>query len=534
MVFRSPYPDIAIPEVDLLTFLFDRKNGPPKGKAAFIDSVSGETITYAELITRVNNLAAGLHAHGIRERDVVGIYAPNHIEYGIFSFAALRLGAAVTTANPTYTPGELNFQLSDSNAKLLVTIPDLLENARKAIPGTKVKEIFVFGNIGVQDVRPIRSLETFANPPQVTINNVRDRTCFICYSSGTTGRPKGVELTHYNIVSNVLQVYHADKESFRDTDVWCAVLPLYHCYALILVLCVGLHTGISIVYQSKFDLEQYLKIVQTYKITLAHIVPPIILGLAKSPLVDKYDLSSLRVIFSGAAPLGRDVEDEVRKRLGCVVKQGYGMTELSPVSHMNPSDPSKIVSGSIGYLIANQEAKIVDPVTGKELGVEEEGELWVRGPNVMKGYLNRPDATAETIDKDGFLHTGDVAKVDKNGYFYITDRLKELIKVKGLQVAPAELEAYLLTHPAVADSAVIGVPDERAGEAPKAFVTIKPGFTKDEKLAKEIIAFIEKKVAPHKRLRGGIEFMDVIPKSPSGKILRRILKDLQKAPTSKL
>lgn len=524
MIFKSPLPDIQIPEVDLFTFIINSTKCDGS-KSALIDAITEEVITYNELFDRTYRLAAGLHQYGFHSQDILGIYSPNHIEYPIAVFASLLLGNAVTTANPTYTPDELNFQLSDSGATVLVTIPELLPSARKAIQGTKVREIFVFGKIGEHNARPLRSLEVNGLPPKVEIKDPKTRTAILCYSSGTTGKPKGVETTHYNLISNILQLM-ATNTDLTPNDVWCATLPFYHCYALVVILLAGIYNRFSIVSLSKFDLERYLSIIQKYKVTLAHIVPPIAIGLAKSPITNKYDLSSLRMAVSGAAPLGADTEIELSNKLkNCVVKQGYGMTELSPLSH---SPYEKIVPGSVGILAPNQMAKIVDPTTGKELGIEQEGELWIKGPNVMKGYLNRPDATAETIDKDGYLHTGDIAKVDKDGNFYITDRLKELIKVKGLQVAPAELEAYLLTHPLVADSAVIGIPEERAGEAPKAFVVLKPGTAKSDQTAKEIIEFIDKKVAPHKRLKGGLEFMDVIPKSPSGKILRRVLKDMEK------
>lgn len=243
--------------------------------------------------------------------------------------------------------------------------------------------------------------------------------------------------------------------------------------------------------------------------------------------MDKYDVSSIREIFSGAAPLGKEIQEEASKRLKCPINQGYGMTELSPLSHCMDLGKQP-VPGSVGFLAANMEAKIINPETGKELGYNEEGEIWLRGPNVMKGYLNRPDATAETIDKDGFLHTGDIGYVDKQGLYYITDRLKELIKVKGLQVAPAELEAVLLTHPAVADAAVIGIPEERAGEVPKAFVVLKPGHKQGKETADLIVAYMDSKLAPHKKIRGGVQFMEAIPKAASGKILRRVLRDLEK------
>jgi len=300
---------------------------------------------------------------------------------------------------------------------------------------------------------------------------------------------------------------------------------LYHVYGLAAISCLAIHNGVTLVILPKFDLELYLGVIQKYRVTGAHLVPPIIIGLAKHPIVDKFDVTSLKQIISGAAPLGKEVELEASKRLKVVVKQGYGMTELSPTSHLTPGPPAVCPPGSIGFLVPNCLAKIVDPVSGKELGIDEEGEIWVKGPNVMKGYLNRPDATAETIDKDGYLHTGDIGKVDKNGFYFITDRLKELIKVKGLQVAPAELEAVLLSHPLVADAAVIGIKDERAGEAPKAFVVLKPGVEASAKVSAEITSFVEVKVAPHKKIKV-LEFIAVIPKSPSGKILRRLLKDI--------
>jgi acyl-CoA synthetase (AMP-forming)/AMP-acid ligase II len=243
------------------------------------------------------------------------------------------------------------------------------------------------------------------------------------------------------------------------------------------------------------------------------------LALAKHPAVARYDLKSLRTIFSGAAPLGAQLEREVAARLGCHVKQGYGMTEASPATHMTPHDPARAKPGSVGMPVSNTECKIVDVETGAELGVGEEGEVCLRGPQVMKGYLNRPDATAETIDPEGWLHTGDIGRADEDGHFFIVDRRKELIKYKGFQVAPAELEALLLTHPAVADCAVVPAPDEGAGEVPKAFVVLK---TDGAATADELIAFVAARVSPHKKVRR-VEFVEQIPKSPSGKILRRVL-----------
>ena len=281
----------------------------------------------------------------------------------------------------------------------------------------------------------------------------------------------------------------------------------------------ALAQGGKVVTMPRFDLEQFLSLCQENKIKRGFVVPPVVLALAKHPLVDKYDLSSVKSLFSGAAPLGAELADEAAKRLDCEVVQGYGMTELSPVSHSTPDGHYK--PGTIGLLIPNTECRIVDPETGKDLGQDEDGEIWVRGPQVMPGYLNNETATKDTIDDDGWLHTGDIGHIDADGHFTIVDRLKELIKYKGFQVPPAELEALLVTHPAVADAAVIGIPDDEAGELPKAFITLKPGAEASED---DIKSFVASEVATYKQLRL-VEFIDEIPKSASGKILRRLLRD---------
>jgi len=295
------------------------------------------------------------------------------------------------------------------------------------------------------------------------------------------------------------------------------VLPFYHIYGMLVILNLCLYKGMTIVTMARFDLEQFLKILQDYQITRANLVPPIILALAKHPIVDNYDLSHLKIIMSGAAPLSAELAQACAERIGCIVLQGYGLTETSPVTHVNPEDPARIKLGSAGVPIANTECAVVSLETGNPLGVREEGEIWIRGPQVMKGYLNNPEATAQTLTPDGWLRTGDVGYVDEDGYFYIVDRVKEMIKYKGLQIAPAELEAVLLTHPAVADAAVIPSPDPEAGEVPKAFVVLK-GTATDE----ELMAYVAARVAPFKKIRR-IEFVEQIPKSPSGKILRRVL-----------
>ncbi len=337
------------------------------------------------------------------------------------------------------------------------------------------------------------------------------------YSSGTTGLPKGVMLTHRNLVANLTQT-QATLATGAD-DVLIAVLPFFHIYGQTVIMNLGLRAGATIVTMPRFDLEQFLSLIEHRAVTRAYVVPPIALALAKHPAIDEADLSSLELIMSGAAPLGSELADQVAKRVGCPVMQGYGMTETSPVTHLVPPDQSEGRGGKIGMPLPDTEARIVDPESGDDA---ERGELWIRGPQVMKGYLNNAEATADTIDGDGWLHTGDVAEVDDEGHFEIVDRLKELIKYKGFQVPPAELEALLLTHPKVTDAAVIGIPDDEAGELPKAFVVAGDDVTDEE-----IMEFIAGQVSPQKRVRL-VERIGEIPKSASGKILRRVLAERER------
>jgi acyl-CoA synthetase (AMP-forming)/AMP-acid ligase II len=280
----------------------------------------------------------------------------------------------------------------------------------------------------------------------------------------------------------------------------------------------GLRTGATIVTMPRFDLEQFLSIHQEYGVTRSFVAPPIVVAMAKHPLVDSYDMSKLEQVFSGAAPLSAELALEAGKRLGCEVVQGYGMTEMSPVSHLTPVGQFK--PGSVGVTAPNTEMRIVDPLSGEDLGLDADGEIWVRGPQVMLGYLNNAQATASTLDADGWLHTGDIGHVDEDGHVFVVDRLKELIKYKGFQVPPAELEAVLLTHPDVADAAVVGLPDEEAGEIPVAYVVRRAG---SEATAEQIMEFVAGQVAHYKQVRR-LEFIDAVPKSASGKILRRELR----------
>jgi len=296
-------------------------------------------------------------------------------------------------------------------------------------------------------------------------------------------------------------------------------LPFFHIYGMTILMNLYLAAGGGVVTMPRFDLEQFLGLIQKHRTRQAFCVPPVVLALAKHPLVDQFDLSGLRYVFSGAAPMGAALGQAVEARLGVAAEQGYGMTEMSPVSHLSAADRGR--PGSAGQTAPGTESRIVDPETGRDLDPGEEGELWVRGPQVMKGYLNNPEATAKTLTADGWLKTGDIAMIDADGYLFVRDRLKELIKVKGFQVAPAELEAELLSHPGVADAAVIGLPDEEAGELPVAYIVPAPGA---QPTAADLAAHLAGRLAHYKQVRD-FRFVEAIPKSASGKILRRVLKD---------
>ncbi|HEX8161790.1 MAG TPA: 4-coumarate--CoA ligase family protein [Pyrinomonadaceae bacterium] len=499
----------------LTPFVFGRARGLGD-KPALIDGVTGRAASYAELEESVRRAAAGLRARGLAKGDVFAILSPNAVEYAVAFHAVALAGGVVTTLNPLCTAAEIAKQLGDSRAKYLLAAPALLGRAREACARLPLRELFVLGGRDGAATPFAELCGPDGVAPEVEIDPREDLVA-LPYSSGTTGESKGVMLTHRNLVANLRQI--EGTEHALQTDTLVCALPMFHIYGLNVIMNFSLYAGATTVVLPRFDLEEFLGVVEKYGVTMAHVVPPIMLALAKHPSVARYDLGSLHTVFSAAAPLGAELEREVGRRLGCHVKQGYGMTEASPGTHMAPHDPARAKPGSVGLPVPNTDCKIVDVETGAELGACEEGEICVRGPQVMKGYLNRPDATAQSIDEGGWLHTGDIGYADDDGHFFIVDRRKELIKYKGFQVAPAELEALLVTHPSVADAAVVPSPDEGAGEVPKAFVVLKTGGAAT---ADELIAFVAAHVSPHKKIRL-VEFVEQIPKSPSGKILRRVL-----------
>jgi 4-coumarate--CoA ligase len=514
VIFTSPLDPVDIPEVSITDHVLGQA-ARLADKPAFIEGHTGRTMTYGELDEQVRRFAGGLVAKGFAKGDVVAVLSPNVPEFAVVFHGAAKAGCVVTTFNPTYTEREIRHQLEDSGARMLVTVGPLVEMATAAADGTKVAEIVVMGD-------PVEGTTAYADvlgdPLDAQVPVSPDDLVVLPYSSGTTGLSKGVMLTHRNLVANVQQSLGIGVIAGEHT-VLDAFLPFFHIYGMQIMMNSGLTAGATIVTLPRFDLAQFLEMHQTYQITTSFLAPPVVLALAKHPMVDDYNLSSLEYMMSGAAPLSAELAAEASARLNVEVVQGYGMTELSPVSHATV--PGRSRAGTVGVTAPNTECQIVDPGTGEPVGPNQEGELWVRGPQVMAGYLNNPEATAATITPEGWLRTGDLGSFDDDGFLTIADRLKELIKYNGFQVPPAELEGLLLTHPAVGDAAVIGKPDDAAGELPIAFVSLKPGA---EATTTEVQDFINGQVASYKKLHS-VELIDVIPKSASGKILRRELRD---------
>ncbi|KAI8084129.1 uncharacterized protein B0P05DRAFT_536257 [Gilbertella persicaria] len=530
MVIQSTLPPIQVPEIGIIQFLFKNTNNTPEDRPLLIDALTGESLTFGQIKDRILQFAATLQDRfQFKKGDVVAVFSPNQMDYSIPLLGAIAAGGATTLANPNYNPKELAYQLEMTKAKVLIAHASNIQSALAAaeLVGLSKSNIFVFDKQAVDGVLPYTQVflnKRRAVPVELTAEETKDSVAYLCFSSGTTGRSKGVMTTHTNMTSNILQYCALDHAFVNgNKDRMIGVLPFFHIFGLTLLIHVALYLGIPVYVMPRFDLVQFCETVQKQKITFTCLVPPIILLLAKHPIINQYDLSSLQLVICGAAPLGADLSQQVKKRLpNLVIKQGYGLTETTPVAIAEPTD--RVVPGSIGILVSSMTAKIVDE-DGNEVPTGERGELWLKGPNVMKGYINNPEATADCIDQDNYFHTGDVAIQDKNGHFFIVDRIKELIKYKGFQVPPAELEALLLNSPLVADCAVIGIYDhEQATELPRGYIVLNAGVPATDETAKTIMKFVADQVVYYKQLRS-VVFINEIPKSPSGKILRRLLRD---------
>ncbi|KAG1469905.1 hypothetical protein G6F56_002985 [Rhizopus delemar] len=536
VIYKSSFPSIAIPNTDIYSFITapnESNQNNDLDKPLFIDGETSNYLTWNQINKASAHLASGWKENvGLKEGDTVTIFAPNQLDHAVLYFSLLAADCTISPGNPAYTEAEFEHQIKDCKATTLVTVPALLPVLLKIWDkiGYPRSRVFLFGDKEIDGCRPFYSISGNKPIERSQKKSQADNMAFICYSSGTTGLAKGVMLSHKNFIAQTLLYITAENETEEQIPNECILgfLPFYHIYGLNTLVLLAFYKVLPVVIMARYDIELMCQLIEKYKITTAAIVPPVAVHLAKSPVVSKYDLSTICRVGCGAAPLSKEHVDSLKKRISAEIKQGYGMTETTSGVILQTS--RNFSPGSIGVLVPNTECKIVDE-HGQELGNDQEGELLFRGPTVMKGYLNNAKANAETFTSDGWMRTGDVGKFNSvTKEFYIVDRIKELIKYKGYQVAPAELEAILMGMDAVADCCVVGVYEEnQATEIPRAYIVAQAGVERNTKTAKLIENYIAKNVTNHKRLRGGVKFVDAIPKSPSGKILRRQVREWVKS-----
>ncbi|GMS98230.1 hypothetical protein PENTCL1PPCAC_20405 [Pristionchus entomophagus] len=540
MVYKSPFPPVPVTNEGLAKKLLRaiKQHGTthPTKKALIAANDDTKFLTFPQLFEQVHSVRAFLHERGFKQGDVACLVLANCIEWPVFQLGVMAAGGAVSGASAMFTGFELERQFLDSHAAVVFTDEANVEKVMTAAKKCeKLKTIVVLRNSSKMSNLPgnvVDYARVIACKPKYDIPDVpADSMAALPYSSGTTGSPKGVMLSHRNI-GTVLDVFvtHFSREIFSVigpknhswyNELFILILPFYHIHGFVL-LNVSLLAGSTAVVPGKFEPKAFLATIQKFRPRVLFTVPPILLFLAKQPIVSEFDCSSIEFVLCGSAPIGKDICEEFLARHKNVkfLCQRYGMTECAMGSHLpvlNVKDPHI----GVGKAVSNLEQKMIDVNTGKEVGVGERGEVWIRTPTLMMGYLNRPEATAETIDKDGWMRTGDIGYMDADGRTYIVDRLKELIKVKAFQVAPAELEDLLLSHPLIRDAAIIGIPDTRMGELVRAYVVRANETLKDE----DVIKYVAEKVAAFKHITGGVKFVNEIPKSPSGKILRRFLRE---------
>ena len=546
-----------------------------KNLEAICDGHTERFLSYEQVYTQTHSFAFHLKKlldfqPEISQGDIIAVMSPNHLHYFSVWVGISLTGAASTTINPSYLLEEVKHQLTLTKARAIIAHPMCLNIAKKAATECGIQVIVMDAPTDANSSLPksistpvatsipdsydgLLKLSDMLNHPLTKSEKLFINKPFNCqslatvpFSSGTTGLAKGVMLTHSNITKNVLQLNAfegkyllPENSKSGQRGVHICPLPFYHIFGMVVCMLAPLVQGAKLVFLSSFDLKVFLSCIQNHKVSRGSVVPPIILALAKHPMVNDFRLDSLETLMSGAAPLGAEVQEMAAKRLNCTIKQAWGMTELSPGGSTFPDTglPSSLAKRSasslVGYsglLLPGTEAKLCDPVTGDDLPSTSEGELLIRGPQVMKGYLHNTKATNDTLRADGWMHTGDIASFSEEGMLKITDRLKELIKVSGFQVPPAELEALILTIPQVQDVIVIPILDDTAGELPRAYVVLQPNAKLSEE---EIKQYVEKRVVHYKRLRGGVKFVQSIPKSPSGKLLRRVQIQMDRASSTK-
>ncbi|GAY44127.1 4-coumarate--CoA ligase-like 1 [Citrus sinensis] len=525
-IFRSRHPAVPVLENVTLPDFVLQDAELYADKVAFVEAVSGKAYTYAQVARDTRRFAKALRSLGLRKGQVVIVVLPNVAEYGIVALGIMAAGGVFSGANPTAHASELKKQVDAADAKLIVSYAPIYEKVKGlGLP------IIVLGEERIESAINWSELLEAADKAGNNFSNDDDvkqtDLCALPFSSGTTGISKGVMLTHRNLVANLCSTLFSVVPEMIGQVTTLGLIPFFHIYGITGICCATLRNKGKVVMMNRFELRAFLDALITHEVTFAPIVPPIILSLVKDPIVDEFDLSKLqlRAVMTAAAPLAPDLLSSFEKKFpGVQVQEAYGLTEHSCITltygdPANPSAGSK--KNSVGFILPNLEVKFINPETGKSLPSNTPGELCVRSQCVMQGYYNNEEETARTIDKNGWLHTGDIGYIDDDGDIFIVDRIKELIKYKGFQVAPAELEAILLTHPSVEDAAVVSLPDEEAGEIPAACVVMNPNAKESED---DIMDFVASNVATYKKVRV-LHFVDGIPKSHSGKIMRRILKD---------
>ncbi|CAK8673586.1 unnamed protein product [Clavelina lepadiformis] len=469
MPIKSVFPDICVPEVNFAEYVLKTIQQYPPTKTALVSAFNEKSYTYQEIAEIVRKCASFLKRSGLQKGDIVALCSPNIPEFMFVFLATALCGSTITTCNPLYTSYEIMQQFKDSKPVFVFTVP---EHAKKVKAVTEqlptANEVIVFGDyVGFRSFKSLISVDDGTYYPNNVKVDVFNDILVLPYSSGTTGNPKGVMLSHYSFVSSLFIVRIYWKTFLQDVEY--LVLPLFHIYGMLRSFSY-LEQGSTLVLDERFDLERMAKAIETYKVTSCAVVPPMLLAFAKSNIEQTHNLSTMKSMIVGAAPVSPSLATLVAKKLNCNVDLAWGMTETSGVPVILNKMAWRISSDASGLVAPLNSMKVCDLQTGKELGPNEVGELLVKGPEIMLGYYNNPVATANTLEKDGFLHTGDIGYYDEFNQFYVKDRAKELIKYKGFQVPPAEIEHVLMDHPEIADAAVIGIPDEEAGEVPMAFV----------------------------------------------------------------
>ncbi|KAG9206586.1 hypothetical protein G6514_003419 [Epicoccum nigrum] len=544
VIFKSRQPPIDLP-TDLTDWdwLFDSSysplnNYPPNELAGFQNAITKERVNWADVKTYSTYIATALvKKYGLKADATVSLFGQNTIWYPVAMFAGLRVGAKISGASPAYNVEEMTFALKTADSKFLLTTPGSMEVAAASAKAAGLPQANVFlleGELeGYTTVRQLIEMgKAYGEDGQAPAFKIppgkknKDVCGFLSFSSGTTGLPKAVMISHQNVIAQCLQIQQITPETQKKI---MAVLPLFHITGLVHSLHLPILLNAEVVMLPQFTMEGMLNTIVEYKLSELLLVPPILIRLVRDPFVDKYDLSHVTRFSSGAAPLSEEIIQLLQKKFPATgFKQGYGMTEsCSCITAHPPSKHSYKYAHSGGAIVASTEVKVLRP-DGTEAGLNEDGEILARGPQVVMGYLNNPQATAETFDAEGFLHTGDQGSVDEENMIHISDRIKELIKVKGIGVAPAELEDLLLGHEMVEDVAVMSVPDEYAGELPKAYVVVKPGVEEGVGVGRDILRYVRERKVRYKWV-DQVEFINEIPKSPSGKILRRVLRDKENA-----